>query len=131
MTPENFCYWLQGYFEINAAYLAQGLDAAQTEMIREHLQLVFDKQTTPLKIDIDGRKVLQDLGMDFQLEQKKIMDEKIRMNCYTPNQSSSATNKDGFTTTTCHNSPFSCEELPKVEVDKYPVPPSNFYPVRS
>jgi hypothetical protein len=46
MTPENFCYWLQGYFEINAVYLTQGLDAAQTEMIREHLQLVFQKLTS-------------------------------------------------------------------------------------
>lgn len=42
MTPEQFCYWLQGFTELNA-------NAAPTweqwASIREHLALVFDKRT--------------------------------------------------------------------------------------
>lgn len=44
MTPQDFCFWLQGYVEM-------GGDAptdAQWEMIKEHLGLVFDKQTSTL-----------------------------------------------------------------------------------
>lgn len=44
MTPENFCFWLQGYFEIDGT--EEGLNKTQAEVIREHLQLVFNKVTT-------------------------------------------------------------------------------------
>lgn len=43
MTPENFCYWLQGFFEMGGG--AQGLTPEQVAMVREHLQLVFTKET--------------------------------------------------------------------------------------
>lgn len=42
MTPENFCYWLQGYFEIADT---ADLSKKQTRMIREHLGLIFTKVT--------------------------------------------------------------------------------------
>jgi len=42
MTPENFCYWLQGLFEIGNP---EGLSKEQLAVIREHLQLVFKKVT--------------------------------------------------------------------------------------
>ena len=42
MTPENFCYWLQGFFEISGT---TELTKEQVAMIEEHLQLVFNKQT--------------------------------------------------------------------------------------
>ena len=42
MTPEQFCYWLQGYFELTQQVT---LTATQQAMIKEHLQTVFDKQT--------------------------------------------------------------------------------------
>lgn len=39
MTPENFCYWLQGLFEIEEPdFLSKG----QIRMIRDHLSLVFN-----------------------------------------------------------------------------------------
>ncbi len=42
MTPEEFAYWLQGFFE-----LAQptSLDERQVKVIQDHLQLVFAKVT--------------------------------------------------------------------------------------
>lgn len=45
MTPENFCYWLQGYFEIREASGKDKelLTQAQVNMIQEHLRLVFNK----------------------------------------------------------------------------------------
>lgn len=37
MTPQDFCYWLQGYFDLsNNVTLTQG----QVEQIKNHLKLV-------------------------------------------------------------------------------------------
>lgn len=43
MTPENFCYWLQGALEIIPKN--QELDITQLTIIRDHLSLVFSKVT--------------------------------------------------------------------------------------
>lgn len=49
MTPENFCYWLQGFFELeNPA----ALSVQQVQQIKDHLQLVFRKET-PTYTSID------------------------------------------------------------------------------
>lgn len=49
MTPENFCYWLQGFFELeNPA----ALSVQQVQQIKDHLQLVFRKET-PTYINLD------------------------------------------------------------------------------
>jgi hypothetical protein len=42
MTPENFCYWLQGYMELTHA---KNLNASQFQIIQDHLNLVFNKVT--------------------------------------------------------------------------------------
>lgn len=42
MNERDFCYWLKGYFELShSAQLSQD----QVDVIREHLDLVFDKRT--------------------------------------------------------------------------------------
>lgn len=46
MTPENFCYWLQGLLEVGDP---PTLDAHQVLIIKEHLNLVFKKETTTVK----------------------------------------------------------------------------------
>lgn len=44
MTPQDFCYWLQGYFEIsNNVTLTQG----QVKQIKKHLKLVFYHHIDP------------------------------------------------------------------------------------
>jgi uncharacterized cupin superfamily protein len=53
MTPNEFCYWLQGYFEIQEVeYSPDELSVGQIQVIRDHLKLVFKKETpcriTPL-----------------------------------------------------------------------------------
>lgn len=42
MTPEQFCYWLQGCYEISKA---EPLDVEQQKMVFDHLQTVFKKVT--------------------------------------------------------------------------------------
>jgi hypothetical protein len=47
MSPENFCYWLEGYFEIaEAGGQLDQLDEDQLRVIHEHLSLVFNKVTS-------------------------------------------------------------------------------------
>jgi hypothetical protein len=45
MTSRDFCYWLQGYFEVNGAY--EDLEARKVDMIRKHLDLVFKHEIDP------------------------------------------------------------------------------------
>ncbi len=42
MNERDFCYWLQGFVEINGP---SGLTEEQMKIIKDHLSLVFDKQT--------------------------------------------------------------------------------------
>jgi len=45
MTSRDFCYWLQGVFEVaNPATL----DAKQVDLIKRHLSLVFIHEIDPL-----------------------------------------------------------------------------------
>ena len=60
MTPENFVYWLQGYFELNDAAgpgissATQGkirfLNNEQIQVIQDHLKLVLEKKTPDKKL---------------------------------------------------------------------------------
>lgn len=48
MTPEQFVYWLQGYFEINAAVSGHsGLTSKQGDVIKEHLAKVLVHAPAP------------------------------------------------------------------------------------
>ena len=42
MTPEQFTYWLQGFLELQNP---ETLDTRQIQILKDHLQLVFNKQT--------------------------------------------------------------------------------------
>lgn len=46
MSPEQFVYWLHGYFELSdaAVYGRDTLDAPQVNMIKEHLAKVFNRE---------------------------------------------------------------------------------------
>lgn len=48
MEPRDFCYWLQGFMEIQdigSENDMEGIHPEQARIIRDHLKLVFDKQT--------------------------------------------------------------------------------------
>lgn len=42
MKAEEFCYWLQGFFELSNS---NTLSVTQTQVIKDHLNLVFHKLT--------------------------------------------------------------------------------------
>lgn len=52
MTSRDFCFWLQGHFEISNN---KELNAHQTDMIRRHLSLVFLHEIDPSMPDTDGK----------------------------------------------------------------------------
>ena len=60
MNTQDFCYWLQGYFELAMTPTKEGLTPQQVEVIKEHLQLVFKKETVKTVPDLTDEK-LQDL----------------------------------------------------------------------
>jgi hypothetical protein len=52
VTSREFCYWLQGYFEIKDAHRktvteSPGMDGEQVQMIQRHLALVFKHEIDP------------------------------------------------------------------------------------
>lgn len=65
MTSRDFCYWLQGYFEIHGNRPVQepqstyNLNESQVEMIKNHLSMVFKHEIDPSM----GSKDHQDLLM--------------------------------------------------------------------
>lgn len=47
MTSRDFCYWLQGYFEVAHNAGDRELTSAQVKSIRAHLALVFKHEIDP------------------------------------------------------------------------------------
>lgn len=43
MTPQDFCYWLNGYFELEGQNFA--LNQRQIQIVKDRLKLVLDKKT--------------------------------------------------------------------------------------
>jgi hypothetical protein len=59
MTSRDFCYWLQGHFEL-ATVTTDGsviLTAEQVQMIQKHLSLVFVHEIDPSYIDTQDRYI--------------------------------------------------------------------------
>jgi hypothetical protein len=46
VTPEQFCYWLQGFAELNGS---GSPTPAQWKAIKEHVATVFNKVTPPVE----------------------------------------------------------------------------------
>ncbi len=44
MTRRDFCYWLQGFFELSEN---EQLSKSQTESVKKHLSLVFKHEIDP------------------------------------------------------------------------------------
>lgn len=55
MTSRDFCYWLQGFFEIASDAVPT---AAQAECIKRHLALVFKHEIDPTFGGADKQKAL-------------------------------------------------------------------------
>jgi hypothetical protein len=46
MNSVDFCYWLQGYFEISGS---KELSTEQVEIVKNHLHLVFKHEIDPIR----------------------------------------------------------------------------------
>ncbi len=44
MTSRDFCYWLQGFFEITKEV---NMNASQIEVVKKHLAMVFKHEIDP------------------------------------------------------------------------------------
>lgn len=75
MTSRDFCYWLQGYFEIEANQprppeFADRLNSEQIKSIRNHLAMVFKHEIDPSMGTKEHRDALdkihgaQSIGID-------------------------------------------------------------------
>lgn len=47
MTSRDFCYWLQGFFEIKGPDTDESLSHGQVEIIKSHLAMVFKHEIDP------------------------------------------------------------------------------------
>lgn len=69
MTSRDFCYWLQGFFELTASTENSNLDIndKQTCLIRSHLAMVFKHEIDPSmgdKVHQDKLKEIHNRGFD-------------------------------------------------------------------
>jgi hypothetical protein len=84
MTPENFCYWLQGLLEIGGPSM---LDAKQVLIIKDHLNLVFKKET---KIEVtlkeDNSSSVLEYFNRMQEDAKRTHNQTGDFVCATPAQ---------------------------------------------
>lgn len=69
MTPDNFVYWLQGYFELKRAN-GEDISDPFLRTIEDHLKLVFEKETP------DRTKSNEDLIKEFQEKKRERFPEK-------------------------------------------------------
>ncbi len=58
MKEREFCYWLQGFFELSEC---EHLSASQTRLIKRHLAMVFAHDIDPSYGDDGKQKLLSSL----------------------------------------------------------------------
>ncbi len=82
MTPENFCYWLQGFFELNKNMHIQSLTEHQVNMIQEHLSLVFK----PTLVTPEAVQLQKELTEKIQhwYQHTKMIGDPLRKNAFPP-----------------------------------------------
>jgi len=68
MTPQDFAYWLQGFFELSDT---ENLSPSQISAIREHLALVFDKKTPDNAKMKEYVEEIENLKQELMLERLK------------------------------------------------------------
>lgn len=78
MTTEQFCYWLQGFAEIKGGW--EEPTAAEWAVIKDHLNLVFKKETPDYNIKVtpvygpEPAKTAEELKKSFEEARRKLGD---------------------------------------------------------
>lgn len=82
MTSRDFCYWLQGFFEIRDAGLPPNVDGGLTtqkvEVIKRHLAIVFAHEIDPSAGDEKHQKMLNDLHKQIKSLDGGLDDKLVR-----------------------------------------------------
>lgn len=75
MTSRDFCFWLQGFFELQAAANNhEPLNAQQIGMVKAHLALVFKHEIDPAMGDKGKQKELDSIhAAPFAVQNSDIM----------------------------------------------------------
>lgn len=76
MTSRDFCYWLQGYFELNGTDAM--ITSEQASCIRKHLALVFKHEIDPSYGDKKHQAELNAIHAELT-EAKKIAEDAKKM----------------------------------------------------
>lgn len=63
MTAETFAYWLKGHFELNNS---DELTPQQVKIIKEHLNLVFNKVTPNIPLDNNLDNDFKELSSPYE-----------------------------------------------------------------
>jgi hypothetical protein len=58
MTSRDFCYWLQGFLELNTPDDIKPVSKEQVQCIQKHLALVFTHEIDPSHGDEEAQKKL-------------------------------------------------------------------------
>lgn len=58
MTSQNFAYWLMGYFEVSDT---KEIGPKETEIIKNHLNLVFKHEIDPSMGDAKHQQILNEI----------------------------------------------------------------------
>lgn len=61
MKTTEFCYWLQGYFELSGDVGEVGLSKRQVDLIQRHLALVFEHDIDPKAGTVEHQQVLSNI----------------------------------------------------------------------
>lgn len=61
MTSRDFCFWLQGFFEISGE---KELDPRQVDLLKKHLSLVFKHEIDPSMGDEEHQEKLNKIHND-------------------------------------------------------------------
>lgn len=78
MTSRDFCYWLQGYFEVSGG---NALTTQQCETVRNHLNMVFKHEIDPSMGDKKHQEVLNHTHDPLAHLKIQPSDPNIRIRC--------------------------------------------------
>ena len=73
MTSRDFCYWLQGLFELGSP---KAMDETQTALIRAHLAMVFKHEIDPSMGTSEHQDELREIHEQLDAVDAKIVDAK-------------------------------------------------------
>lgn len=82
MSPQEFCYWLQGFFELRDDHGGPtSISAAQAECIQKHLALVFENKTGTAPAPIASPQQEKSLAAALGQGQRSLSGHHLRTWC--------------------------------------------------